>query len=96
MTASFLDTAFRRTEPRQRFWMVQPGGGYALSDRLVPYPPARRDPAVTRLLDQADGERTIRDLVGARAEDHAFCNQARLLLTTTAFPFLEAVHGDWI
>jgi SAM-dependent methyltransferase len=96
MTEAFLGSVFRRTEPRQRFWIQQPGGAYALSPRFVPYPPARRDPAITRLHDEVDGERTIRALLGPRASDLAFCNQARLLLTTSAFPFLEAVYGDWI
>jgi SAM-dependent methyltransferase len=95
-TDAFLDTVFRKTDARQRFWMQQPGGGYALSPRLIPYPPGRREPAVTRLYEQVDGERTMRELLGPQANDDSFCNQARLMLTTSAFPFLEATHGEWI
>ena len=96
MTEAFLDTVFRRVDARQRFWVQQADGGYALSPRLIAYPPGRRDPAVSQLCEQVDGLRSMRELLGARAADHAFCNQARLLLTTSAFPFLEATHGEWI
>jgi SAM-dependent methyltransferase len=96
MTAAFLETVFQKTSAQQRFWMQQPDKSYALSPRLIPYPPGRREPAVARLFEQVDGERTMRQLLGPRAEDHDFCNQARLALTTSAFPFLEAMHGEWI
>ena len=96
ITESFLDTVFRRTEARQRFWIKQAGGGYALSSRLAPYPAGPRDEAVSALHAQADGERTMRALLGRHAGDHCLCDQARRLLTTSAFPMLEAVDGGWI
>jgi SAM-dependent methyltransferase len=89
----FLDTVFTRAAATQRNYLRDAEGTYFLSPNAVPYPVAPPDPAVRRIADAADGKSTMRDIFARLGVEPSFhnANDARMRLTTPAYPYLRAV-----
>jgi SAM-dependent methyltransferase len=92
----FLDTKFVRASTRQGNYIQDAGGAYRLSPDSYPYPIVEPDESVRALYAAADGETYMRDVFRRLGVETTFetVNDARLRLTTTAFPFLRAVGTD--
>jgi SAM-dependent methyltransferase len=90
----FLETVFERTDTSQRSFIRDAVGKYALSPHAVPYPLAPPDNSVREIVQRVDGKRTMRAILRELKSDATFqrVNQARIKLTTSAFPYLKAVQ----
>lgn len=91
----FLETVFERVGTRQRSFIRGEDGSYTLSPHAVAYPLAQPDPSEREIADMADGQKTMRDIFRELSLEPTFqlVNRARIKLTTTAFPYLRAVHN---
>jgi hypothetical protein len=89
----FLARAFRPTSARQRCY-VRNGDEWALAPRPLPYPLEKPDPAVAEIYALAGAETTMRRVFRYLGIEPTFqaVNEARLKLTTSAFPYLKAVN----
>jgi cephalosporin hydroxylase/SAM-dependent methyltransferase len=92
----FLDTRFVRTGTTQRFYLRDGEGKYRLSPDSVPYPVAAPPPAVRELVNSIDPAVPVRETfkrLGLETSFHVV-NRARLMTTTSAFPYLRAVPPE--
>lgn len=89
----FLDRAFKPTSAKQRCY-VRNGDEWALAPRPLPYPLEKPDPAVAEIYALAGPRNTMRRVFRYLGIEPTFqaVNQARLRLTTSAFPYLKAVN----
>jgi SAM-dependent methyltransferase len=89
----FLDRRFRRTESRQRCYILHENGDYRLSAKQVPYAGMPASGLYRQLLDLSDGRLTMREAFERcdATPDFGTAARARVFLTTSAFPFLTAV-----
>lgn len=97
MAEAFLENRFRRLAAEQAFYVPR-GDGYALSERRVPWAPGRRPAHVQRIFEATDETMTMREVFAAAGVEPtpARATEARIMLATSGFPFLEAVQSDWI
>jgi SAM-dependent methyltransferase len=89
----FLDAVFARAATTQSNFIRTEGGPFELSPNVVPYPPPPPDALTRRIVDAVDGRTPMRAIfarLGLETTFHA-ANEARLKLTTPAFPYLRAV-----
>jgi SAM-dependent methyltransferase len=61
---SFLATTFAKPRSTQRIAVRRRDGSYDVSPKTLPYTPPREDALVSRLVEFADGTRTMRELLG--------------------------------
>lgn len=90
----FLRTKFVRSATTQRSYIRTEDGAYRLSAASVPYPLAEPDASVRHIYEAVDGRSTMGEVferLGVSPDFH-FTNQARILLSTAAFPYLTAVN----
>jgi SAM-dependent methyltransferase len=90
---TFLQTRFKRASTIQRSFVRQQDDLYKPSDRHVPYPVAPPPKSLQQVVQLADGRRTMGDIFSEIGVKTSFqnVNNARLRLSTTAFPYLRAV-----
>ena len=90
----FLDTRFVKAGTRQSNYMQDAGGNYRLSPQAIPYPIGQPDTSVQKIYEAVDGETFMRDIFQRLGVETTFqtVNRTRLLLTTSAFPYLKAVQ----
>lgn len=92
--AEFLETRFVRSSIRRQSYVLDASGKYQPIPGAAHSSPMPIDPALQDLVRSADGSACIRELL--QSSDHSInfheLNKTRLLLTTSAFPFLQAVH----
>jgi hypothetical protein len=88
----FLERAFRPTSANQQCY-VRNGDEWALAPRLLPYPLEKPDPAVAEIYALAGPDNTMHRVFRYLGIEPTFqaVNEARLKLTTSAFPYLKAV-----
>lgn len=94
----FLATRFARAETTQRGYIQSDDGDYRLLPNSIPYPSTTPDKSVRRIFAATTPERPLQDVfaeLGITA-NFPIANQARILLSTSAFPYLKAVpdHGS--
>jgi len=91
--AEFLETRFVRAATTQRSFIRQPDGHYELSPHVHPYPVSVPKALLKEIVEAADGQRTMGEIFHRLNIDQSFrsVNQARLQLTTSAFPRLQAM-----
>jgi len=89
---SFLDQRFVRARTIQKSYVMNSDQKYRLSLDSFPYPTARPDDSVKKIMDLADGKYTMRDIFNHLRIEPTFevVNKARTMLTTSAFPYLRA------
>lgn len=92
---TFLHTTFAKTTTTQRNYFRGTDGTYTLSPRSIPYPVPPRDPLSQALLAAVDGKTPMREMFSRLgiAPTFQIVNQARIKLTTTQFPYLQAVQS---
>jgi hypothetical protein len=90
----FLDTKFVRAKTVQRSYFHQNDGRYTLSPTTHLFPTCPPDDCVKSIAEASDGRSTIREIFQRLGIDASFrsVNQARLKLTTRAFPYLRSVE----
>jgi SAM-dependent methyltransferase len=90
----FLDTRFTRAGATQIFYIRGADGKYRRSPDTTPYPFAASAPSLREIVNIAGPSHTMRDIfarLGLRT-DFSFVNEARIKLTTSAYPYLKAVE----
>ncbi|HWP42476.1 MAG TPA: class I SAM-dependent methyltransferase [Blastocatellia bacterium] len=92
----FLDRSFVRSNATQRSYIRQSDGTYELSPHLLSYPSAQPDVSVREILEAVESTGTMREAFRRARVEPLFpvVNQARIYLTTSAFPHLKAVSGE--
>jgi SAM-dependent methyltransferase len=91
----FLDTVFVKAGTTQSNFLRDAEGRYRRSPNAVPFPVASPPAAVRRIFDAVDGRLSMREIFarcGVEPEFHQ-ANQARMQLTTPAFPYLKALRA---
>jgi len=91
----FLEQKFRKSSTKKKVFIRADDGNYVLSDRLRPYPGLHMDNLCSKILAPIDSQtatplRDVLDQLGVETR-FSLINKLRLLLTTTAFPFLVSV-----
>jgi len=89
----FLDTTFIRSTTRQGRYNLGPDGVYERLSSTVEFPRTPSNQLLERIIDLADGTTSMRQIFRRLDIEPTFqkVNQARLELTTSAFPYLRAV-----
>src|SRR6185436_16813180 len=92
LTNEFLQQTFAKSNTKKQVFIRSDNGTYVLSDRLRPYPGLHMDNLCGKILASIDSQtatplRDVLDQLGVEAR-FSLINKLRLLLTTTAFPFL--------
>jgi SAM-dependent methyltransferase len=89
----FLITKFIRTSARRMSYVLGDDGDYRPAAQAHPHPRADADASVKRIAELCDGRQTIGEIFRELRVQTTFraVNHARLLLTTSAFPYLKAV-----
>lgn len=91
----FLETRFARTEIVRRAFLQAPDKSLKLLPNPLRFPPAPPDPSCKRIMEEADGSATMSEIFRRLEIEPTFdkIDHARLMLTTSAFPYLRAVAG---
>lgn len=91
----FLSERFVKTGTLQRSHILRTDEKYRLSPNSVPFPIAAPDPSVIKLLDSVDAKSSMRDIFQRLSIKPTFSvvNQARIKLTTPAFPYLRSIRS---
>jgi hypothetical protein len=92
----FLSTTFARPRCAQRIAVRRRDGSYEISPSSIPYAPPRSDDVLTRIVELADGTRTMRELLGwlgFKTTLHAV-EDLRLRATTSVSPMLVAASRE--
>lgn len=91
----FLDTRFERACTTQGSYTRGTEGGYRLAATPVAFPNFPPDPRVRRVFEMIDGRMTMREVFQRQRlpTDFNTVNQARILLTTSAYPYLKAIES---
>jgi SAM-dependent methyltransferase len=89
----FLDRRFERSKTEQRSYIRASDGTYKLSSDIVPFPSVQPGDSTREILDLVDSTISMREVFRKLKIDTQFTavNQARVHLTTSAFPYLKAV-----
>ena len=89
----FLDTTFVKNRTILRSFIRDSEQRYKLSASSVPYPLAAPDTSVRTIFELVDGKTPMRDILAQLEMEATFqtVNQARIHLTTSAFPYVKAI-----
>jgi len=89
----FLVTKFVRTNERRLSYALGDDGDYRPAPEAYLHPRAEADASVRRIAEVSDGKQTVGEIFRDLNVPTTFraVNHARLLLTTSAFPYLKAV-----
>jgi SAM-dependent methyltransferase/alpha-ketoglutarate-dependent taurine dioxygenase len=89
----FLDTRFVRNEIVQRAYVQSADSTFKLLPNPLRWPAAPPDPTCERIMREADGSATMREIFRRLEIEPTFENvdRARVMLTTSAFPYLKAM-----
>ncbi|HEY6190001.1 MAG TPA: class I SAM-dependent methyltransferase [Pyrinomonadaceae bacterium] len=90
----FLDTRFKRHKTTQRSYLREADGTYVSLPESVIYPPSIAHASVSDILDAVDTQPSMREVFRSLNLEPTFqrVNEARLKLTTRAFPYLRAIN----
>jgi SAM-dependent methyltransferase len=90
----FLDTVFVKANTTQSNFLRDEDGRYRRSPNAVSFPVAAPGINVRRIFDAVDGQLSMREIFARCGETPDFhrANQARMQLTTPAFPYLKALR----
>jgi len=91
----FLETTFARAETTQRGYIQNHDGSYRLLPNSIPFPSTMPDASVKKIFDAVDGGRPMREIFEQLGVEKNFSmvNQVRIMLSTSAFPYLKAVSN---
>ena len=94
--AEFLDTRFVRTAAFQRSYLRSEDGHYGLSSSRVPYPLAAPHPLLRQVYEAVAPEKTMGEVLDGLGIRRGFgeVNRMRIMLTTSAFPYLKALPQE--
>ena len=97
MAEEFLDRRFRRARCGLRCFTLENGGSYKLSPKPVPYAGMPASGFYGQLLELCDGILTMREAFERAGAEPTFlaATHARILLATSAFPFLTSGHEHY-
>jgi len=89
---SFLDTTFTKVKSSRQNFMLQPSGSYTLSPKTVPFQATPPSAGLSRIYDNIDGTKTMRQIFQSTGTPQTFGNVfcCRTQLATSAFPFIVA------
>ncbi|MDC0669964.1 amino acid adenylation domain-containing protein [Nannocystis radixulma] len=90
---AFLATRFTQARTRQRSHIRGPDGRFRASERAIDFPTGAPEASLRPLYERCDGSRTMAEVFAelGRGTGFASVQQARLMLTIPAFPYLRAV-----
>lgn len=91
----FLSERFVKTSTLQRSYILRGDEKYRLSPNSVPFPIAAPDVSVRKILDSVDAKSSMREIFQRLGIKTTFpvVNQARIKLTTPAFPYLRSIRS---
>jgi SAM-dependent methyltransferase len=89
---SFLEQRFAKVRTTQKSYILSSDRKYRLAFDSRPYPTAQPDDSVKKIIDLVDGKHSMKEIFNRlRVEPtFEFINRARIMLTTSAFPYLRA------
>jgi hypothetical protein len=89
----FLETTFSKAATTQQIYIQRGDGKYVLLPRTVRYPTSPPDISNKDIYDRVDGNAPMKDIFRRLhiEDDFSSVNQARIKLTTSAFPYLRAI-----
>ncbi|HEX8190600.1 MAG TPA: TauD/TfdA family dioxygenase [Pyrinomonadaceae bacterium] len=90
----FLDAKFARAATTQKGFVQEGEGvGYRLLPNALPFPVVPPDDSVKNIVEAVDGQTPMREVFARLGLETDFqaVNHARVMLTTAAFPYLQAV-----
>lgn len=88
----FLDTTFSRSSTTQSSFLRKSDGSYRLLPKSISFPVAPANASVKKIVDAVDGRRTMKEIFEELGRDLSLTtSQARIMLATSAFPYLRAV-----
>jgi SAM-dependent methyltransferase len=89
----FLNQKFVKAKTTQRNYTQNKDGSYSLSPKPLPFPSAPPDNIVKKIIDEVDGQTPMSDIFKRLdlGVDFETINQIRIILATSAFPYLRAV-----
>ena len=89
----FLDTVYVKTKTIQKFFIRGDDKRYRLSPESNSFPSAFPDSSTKEILEVVDGKSSMREIFQRLGKEIRFdiVNEARLRLTTSAFPYLRAI-----
>ena len=92
----FLDTTFERTSTTQQSWIRSDDDIYKPSPTPLPYPMVSPNGPARKVFEVVDGQTVMKELLAQVGVNPTFSavNELRTKLTTTAFPYLRAVHTN--
>jgi len=90
----FLDTCFVRTATTQKSFVRGGDGVHKPLANSLNFPIAPVEPSLKNLYEAIDGKRNMRDVFEQVEMETTFqsVNRARLILSTPAFPYLQAIQ----
>ncbi|HXQ35448.1 MAG TPA: class I SAM-dependent methyltransferase, partial [Anaerolineales bacterium] len=89
----FLDATFARAMTTQRGFIQGQDGNYRLLSKSISFPVLPPDPSVKKIFDAVDGRRPMKEIFTELNLETTFAavNKARIMLATSAFPYLKVV-----
>jgi len=89
----FLDQKFIKAKTIQKSYIRDKDESYSLSPNALPFPAALPHNSVKKIIDEVDGRTSMRDIFRRLGLETSFevVNHTRIMLTTSAFPYLRAV-----
>jgi SAM-dependent methyltransferase/alpha-ketoglutarate-dependent taurine dioxygenase len=89
----FLSATFAKARTTQRGFIQGQDGKYKLLSESISFPALAPDASVKKIYDEADGRRTIKEIFQELNLETTFAavNKARIMLATSAFPYLKVV-----
>jgi SAM-dependent methyltransferase len=92
----FLRTRFVKTNAIQRTYLRSEDGQYRLSPSRVSYPLAAPHPLLRQVHDAVEGKKTMNEVLNKLGIDQNFnvVNRIRIMLATSAFPYLKALPRE--
>jgi SAM-dependent methyltransferase len=91
----FLNATFEKVHTTQRSFLRVEGDRYQPGHNSLPYPMTRPDDSVKAIYDRVDGKTSMRQIFEQLEIAQTFqnVNDARIKLTTSAFPYCRAVKA---
>ena len=88
----FLNTIFAPARTTQSSFLRKSDGSYRLLPKSISFPVLPENASVKKIVDAVDGQRTMKEIFQALGRDITLpVSEARVMLATSAFPYLKAV-----